>query len=59
MRRKNPTLALRRFRLAYLLKGSVFTVDDLVPPSAPTSRKRQKRRVRRSRPLPVRCDDTG
>jgi hypothetical protein len=42
MRRKNPTLALRRFRLAYLLKGSVFTVDDLVPPSAPTSRKRQK-----------------
>jgi hypothetical protein len=37
----------RRVKLAYLLKGSIFTVDDLMPPSsaiAPASRKRQVRR---------------
>jgi site-specific recombinase XerC len=34
MRRKDHdhVLALRRFRLAYVLKGSIFTVDDLMPP---------------------------
>jgi hypothetical protein len=30
MMRKDPTLSYRRFRLAYLLKGSVMTVDDLM-----------------------------
>jgi hypothetical protein len=53
--RNDLTLALRRFRLAYLLKGSVFTVDDLVPPpsaaaaTAPRPR-RVRRRGRRPRP---------
>jgi hypothetical protein len=46
--RNDLTLALRRFRLAYLLKGSVFTVDDLVPPpSAAAATAPRQRRVRR------------
>jgi hypothetical protein len=33
--RDDLTLALRRFRLAYLLKGSVLSVDDLMPSPSP------------------------
>jgi hypothetical protein len=49
--RNDLTLALRRFRLAYLLKGSVLTVDNILPPpSAPTQKHHHRVRRQGRRP---------
>ena len=49
-RRHDTNEHLRRFQLAYLLKGSVMTVDDLMPRPSAAPRKHQVRRRRAPSP---------